>query len=129
MPYIIADDGSPPRLDVRNERLMRGTRPVPLRPKTFAILRCLAVYPGRLVTKEALLSAAWPGTAVSDGGLMVCIRELRRALNDDARKPRYIETVHRRGYRLIGDIQMAGESDGTDDTHLSQHPPPGPGLW
>ena len=128
MPYITADDGSPPRLDVSNERLMRGTRPVPLRPKTFAILRCLARYPGRLVTKEALLSAAWPGTAVSDGGLMVCIRELRRALNDDARKPRYIETVHRRGYRLIGDIQMARESDGADDAHISERPSPGSGL-
>ncbi len=128
MPHMTAADRSPPRLDVRNERLVCGTRAVPLRPKTFAVLRCLADHAGHLVTKEVLLDTAWPGTAVSDGGLMVCIRELRRALNDDTRKPRYIETVHRRGYRLIGDIVVGRGPDDADAAHRTERPTPGAGL-
>jgi predicted ATPase/DNA-binding winged helix-turn-helix (wHTH) protein len=127
VPYITADDGLSPRLDVRNERLMWGARSIPLRPKTFAILRCLADHPGRLVTKDVLLGAAWPGTVVSDAGLMVCIRELRRVLNDDAQKPRFIQTVHRRGYRLIGDIVVA-EPDGANDAQPPEGALPGWGL-
>ena len=116
-----AADRLRPRLDRRNERLLCGARTVPLRPKTFAVLCCLADHAGCLVTKADLLDAAWPGT-VSDGGLMVCIRELRRALNDDARKPRYIETVHRRGYRLIGDIVVAdGPTDGGAAHRATRH--------
>ena len=122
---LSADASSPPRLDVGNERLMCGMRAVPLRPKTFAVLRCLADHPGRLVTKEALVRAAWPGTAVSEGGLMVCIRELREALRDDARTPRYIETVHRRGYRLIGEIVVADEPDGGHEPHRRESSSPG----
>jgi DNA-binding winged helix-turn-helix (wHTH) protein len=71
--HVSTADRSRPCLDPRNERLLCGARAVPLRPKTFAVLRCLADHAGSLVTKEVLLEAAWPGTAVSDGGLMVCI--------------------------------------------------------
>ncbi len=54
-----------------------------------------------MVTKEELFRAVWPETAVSDAALTTCIQELRRALVDDARQPRYIETVHRRGFRFL----------------------------
>jgi predicted ATPase/DNA-binding winged helix-turn-helix (wHTH) protein len=94
------------RLDLTNECLWCGARAIPLRPKTFAVLRYLAEHPGQLVTQEALLDAVWPNTAVGAGGLMVCIRELRRALGDDAKAPRFIETVHRRGYRFIGSLRV-----------------------
>src|SRR5262249_12743746 len=57
--------------------------------------------PGRLVTKDELWQSVWPGIAVSDAALTVCIREIRQQLHDDARAPRIIETVHRRGFRLI----------------------------
>jgi len=59
---------------------------------------------------------------------MVCIRELRRALNDDARKPRYIETVHRRGYRLIGDIVVAGGPDDASAAHRAKRHTPAASL-
>ena len=94
------------RLDLANECLWRETQAIPLRPKTFGVLCYLVEHPGQLVSKAALLDAVWSGTAVGDGGLMVCIRELRRALEDDARAPRFIETVHRRGYRFIGHLPM-----------------------
>jgi len=56
------------------------------------------------VSKQELLDAIWPGVFVADGALKVCIREIRRALGDDARTPRIIETAHRRGYRLMASV-------------------------
>src|SRR5262249_29673689 len=54
-----------------------------------------------LVTKQELFDRVWNGRAVGDDALTSCIQELRGALDDDARRPRYIETYHRRGYRLM----------------------------
>src|SRR5215510_11239580 len=100
--------GSPPalifppfRLDPANEQLWCDTQVLELRPKTFAVLRHLAERPGRLVTKDELLDAVWGQTAVSDSVLKSCIAELRKVLSDSAQTPRYIATVHRRGYRFI----------------------------
>jgi DNA-binding winged helix-turn-helix (wHTH) protein/predicted ATPase len=70
-------------------------------PKSLALLRLLAERTGQVVTKEEILGAVWPKVVVSDAALVSCIQELRRALADDARRPRFIETVHRRGYRFI----------------------------
>ena len=90
------------RLDLDTESVWRGTDEIRLRPKTFALLRYLAEHPRRLLTKEELLDAVWPEVAVGEAVLAVCVGEIRRALADDARTPRLIETVHRRGYRFIG---------------------------
>jgi TolB-like protein/Tfp pilus assembly protein PilF len=83
--------------------LMSGAREIRLTPKALALLSFLAERPGELVTKEELFSAVWPDTIVGDAALVTCIQELRKALRDNARRPRYIETLHRRGYRFIGD--------------------------
>jgi len=107
---------SPLLLDLANECLWRGAQVIPLRPKTFAMLRCLVEHPGQLQTKAALFEAIWPGIAVSDVVLTVCIRELRQALGDDARAPCFIETVHRRGYRFIGRAMAAPESEAAGQT-------------
>ncbi len=104
----------PFRLDIANERLLRGGRPVPLTPKAFAVLRVLISRAGRLLTKNEILESVWAGTNVQDAVLKVCIREIRKALNDEARSPRYIETVHRRGYRFIGRISGASRLVGTE---------------
>jgi DNA-binding winged helix-turn-helix (wHTH) protein/predicted ATPase len=100
------------RLDIANERLWRRSREVPLRPKTFAVLRYLLEHADRLVTKGELLDTVWPDTSVSDVVPLVCIRELRKALGDEAEAPRFIETVPRRGYRFIAPVTYAllGES-------------------
>jgi DNA-binding winged helix-turn-helix (wHTH) protein len=97
------------RLDLANECLWRGARVIPMRPKTFALLRCLVEHPGQLLTKARLFDAIWPHTAVSDVVLTVCVRELRQALGDDAKTARFIETVHRRGYRFIGSVMPVTE--------------------
>ena len=94
-------------LDLLNQLLLRDGAPIPLTPKAFAVLHLLVTHAGRLVTKVELLSALWAGTHVQDSVLKVCIREIRRALSDPARSPRFIETLHRRGYRFIGRIAIS----------------------
>src|SRR5262249_25790010 len=73
-------------------------------PKALAILWLLATHPGGVVTKSALLDGVWPDTVVGEDALAFQIRVLRRTLADDARAPRYIETVHRVGYRFIAAV-------------------------
>src|SRR5262252_8456278 len=79
-------------LDLGNECLWRGSQPIKVRPKAFAVLDYLLARPGQLVTKEELLSAIWPQTFVGEAVLKVAIREIRDALGDDAASPRFIET-------------------------------------
>jgi DNA-binding winged helix-turn-helix (wHTH) protein/tetratricopeptide (TPR) repeat protein len=92
----------PFRLDAADARLLREGQPVSLTPKAFDVLHYLASRPQRLVTKDELLSAVWPDVIVTDASVKVCVREIRKALDDEAKTPTYIETVHRRGYRFIG---------------------------
>jgi len=94
------------QLDSDSGHLYGGSVPVPLTPKALALLEYMAAHPGRLFTKQELLDAIWPGVFVADGALKVCIRELRRALGDDAHAPRFIETAHRRGYRFIATVEQ-----------------------
>jgi DNA-binding winged helix-turn-helix (wHTH) protein/predicted ATPase len=96
------------RLDRANARLLRGDEPVALTPKALDVLHHLASRPDRLVTKHELLSAVWADVLVSDASIKVCVREIRKALDDDADDPRYIQTVHRRGYRFIAKVEREG---------------------
>jgi non-specific serine/threonine protein kinase len=73
---------------------------VPLAPRPFALLQYLAEHPDRLISKDELLDAVWPGVFVGDASVKVAIREIRRALDDPFEAPRFIETVHGRGYRF-----------------------------
>jgi DNA-binding winged helix-turn-helix (wHTH) protein/tetratricopeptide (TPR) repeat protein len=70
-------------------------------PKDFAVLHYLATHAGRLVTQAELFKVVWADTVVSPSVLKLCLHRIRRTLGDKAAKPRFIETVHRRGYRLI----------------------------
>ncbi|MBI3799389.1 MAG: AAA family ATPase [Deltaproteobacteria bacterium] len=92
------------RLDPENQCLWRGRRRVTLKPKAFAVLRYLVEHSGRLVSKSELLDAVWPDVSVSEGILKFCVREIRAALGDDAQAPRFIETLHRRGYRFVAPV-------------------------
>ncbi|MBI3757856.1 MAG: winged helix-turn-helix domain-containing protein [Deltaproteobacteria bacterium] len=92
------------RLDLASEQLWCGSKEIPLPGKAFAMLRYLLEHAGQLVSKAELFAALWPGTAVTDGALTFCIVELRKALGDNAKAPRFIETVHRRGYRFIAPL-------------------------
>jgi DNA-binding winged helix-turn-helix (wHTH) protein/tetratricopeptide (TPR) repeat protein len=91
-------------LDEADARLMRAGQPVALAPKPFAVLCALVRAPRALVTKNALLDSVWGHRFVSESVLKSTISELRAALDDDAKRPRFIETVARRGYRFIAAV-------------------------
>jgi eukaryotic-like serine/threonine-protein kinase len=77
---------------------------VQLEPKVMGVLARLAASPGTVLSREVLLRSCWPDTHVTDEVLTYCIFELRKAFGDDARKPRIIQTVPCRGYRLIAPV-------------------------
>jgi TolB-like protein len=68
------------------------------------VLLCLAQHPGETLSKEQLFQAVWPNITVTEDVLKRCIAELRRAFDDDAREPRIIETISKRGYRLVAPV-------------------------
>ena len=75
------------RLDPDNACLWRGAQAIALTPKAFDVLYYLVTHPDRLVSKDTLLDAVWPKTAISDTVVRIAIGELRRALGDTARPP------------------------------------------
>ncbi len=88
-------------LDDANACLKRDGKAVALRPTPFAVLCALVRRPGTLLTKHTLLDMVWGHQFLSESVLKTAISELRTVLEDDARRPRFIETVSRRGYRFI----------------------------
>jgi len=95
-------------LDPQQYELRRGAERIYLQPKTFDVLHYLLQHADRVVSKDELIAALWPGVVVTEHSLTRCIKDIRRALDDDAGEPRYVETLVRRGYRL----QMAPTSEG-----------------
>lgn len=81
--------------------LARGERKIHVTPKSLALLGALVERAGEIVLKEELFLRVWPSSVVTDAALSSCILELRHALGDNARRPRYIETIHRRGFRFL----------------------------
>ena len=91
-------------LDTRNECLWRDGLQLNLPPKPFAILRYLIENPGRLVTHNELLDALWPETYVQPQVLRTYVLELRKFLGDDARHPRFIQTLPKRGFCFVAPV-------------------------
>ena len=69
------------------------------------VLVCLAEMQGEVISKEQLIGAVWPDTFVTDDVLTRCISELRRALQDDPKEPKVIQTIPKRGYRLVAAVE------------------------
>ncbi len=92
-------------VDPASGTIRRGDEAVRLEPKVMQVLEHLAQTHGELATKESIIEAVWADTYVGEAALSRCISELRRALGDDARSPRYIETLPKRGYRLVAEVQ------------------------
>lgn len=89
------------RVEPQLNRISTGDTVLQLEPRVIDLLAFLATRPGEVVSKRELLDRVWGDVHVTEGVLKRAVWELRRALGDDARKPRWIETVPRRGYRLI----------------------------
>jgi len=97
-------------LDEPNARLLRNGSAIALPPTPFGLLCALVRQPGTLLPKHALLDQLWGHHFLSDSVLKGAISDIRNALGDDPREPRYIETVPRRGYRFIATPVPLGES-------------------
>lgn len=101
------------QVDTSANRLHRQDSEIKLESRVMAVLLHLLRHPGELVTREDLEQAVWGRTVVGYDALTRCIAKLRKALEDDPRKPRFIETISKKGYRLIAPVtDQAGE-----DTH------------
>jgi len=108
-------------LDLRSGQLMRGSAAIPMRPKTWAVLRYLAERPGLLITRDELFRALWAEVVAGDDTLTKSIGEIRSALGDDPKNPRFIETVHRRGFRFVAASRQEVQ-DGAAAAHIDEPP-------
>src|SRR5213596_602662 len=90
-----------------NQRSTQG-RAVKIEPKAMAVLLHLANRPGQVVDREALLSQVWPGVVVGDDSLTQVVIKLRKTLGDDPDRPTYIQTVTKKGYRLVAPVLRPG---------------------
>ena len=110
------------QVDLNHLRVRRAGVDLQLEPKSFDVLRFLLEHRDRLVTKEELLDAVWHDTFVTPNVLTRAVAQLRKALGDEAREARMIETVAKRGYRFIADVTFTGDEVGDRPTV----PPRGP---
>src|SRR6266849_7335878 len=103
----------PFRLDPTEHTLLRGDQVVALTPKAFETLALLVRSRGHLVRKEELIERVWRDTIVEEGNLNVIIHTLRKALGDDPREHKYIETVAKCGYRFVAEVRKPEEDEET----------------
>jgi len=108
--------------------MSRGGEEVRLEPKVMQVLECLAATPGEVVSRDDLVARVWPGVFVTDDVLHRAIRELRRAFGDETAKPAYVETIRKRGYRLIAPVRPldAKPLDPKPLEPVAASPPPPP---
>lgn len=93
------------RLDLTEQALLRDGKPVAITPKALHLLRLLVENHGEVVKKERLISEIWADSFVEEGNLAVSVAMARKALADDASRPKFIETVPRRGYRFVAKVR------------------------
>jgi Tol biopolymer transport system component/DNA-binding winged helix-turn-helix (wHTH) protein len=96
-------------LDPERARLMRDGEEIKLRPKSFELLRYMIEHPARVITKEDLIKAIWPDAFVTDDSLVQCVRDIRRALQDDGQQ--YVKTLPRRGYLFEASVSMSSATE------------------
>ncbi|MEO1368559.1 MAG: winged helix-turn-helix domain-containing protein, partial [Acidobacteriota bacterium] len=85
-------------------QVIRGPQVLPVEPRVMDLLVLLAESPGRVFGRDEILERVWPDTTVQDDALRRVVALLRRTLDDDPKSPRYIETITRRGYRLVAPV-------------------------
>lgn len=107
-------------LDIGEKVLLKHNIPVKITPKAFLLLQELVRNHGHIVEKEQLMKAVWAGSFVEDGNLTFTVNLLRKVLQDDKKRPTFIETVPRRGYRFIAPVKS--KSDPVADLSASPEP-------
>lgn len=108
-------------------RLSRQGRTVHVEPKLMDVLVFLASRPGEVTSKEELLEAVWGRPYIAESVLSRAIAELRRALDDNAAAPDIVETIRKRGYRVIAAVEAVGAPTGNDGAGKVPDAPVGAG--
>jgi len=111
--------------DARSNTLCCGAETVHVEPKVADLLAFFAAHAGQVVARSALLDAVWPGVVVGDDALTQSVNKLRRALGDNARPPEYLETVPKRGYRLVAAVGVPPPATSAADLPAASHTHPG----
>jgi TolB-like protein/DNA-binding winged helix-turn-helix (wHTH) protein/tetratricopeptide (TPR) repeat protein len=88
-------------VDPRDGTLSSGGSTRRVEPQVMDLLQCLITHPGEVVSRQQIVDRVWQGRIVSEDSLTGCVSQLRKAMGDDARTPRYLETIPKRGYRLL----------------------------
>jgi Tol biopolymer transport system component/DNA-binding winged helix-turn-helix (wHTH) protein len=111
-------------LDTGRVLVLKANTPLPLEPKAIAVLHLLAEHAPRVVDKAEIFAVVWKDTAVTDNALTRIVAQLRKALDDDAKAPRYIATVSARGYRLLPPVRrIDGDVAAVAAQPLAAEPP------
>ncbi|MDZ7651296.1 MAG: winged helix-turn-helix domain-containing protein [Burkholderiaceae bacterium] len=115
------------RIDAQRRRLLHADGfAIALTPKAFDTLLYLLQHPGEVVEKDALMAAVWPGVVVEDNNLSQAVSTLRKALGDDPEAPRFIQTVPRRGFRLVARVAhivpVDSAAQGVETNHADASP-------
>ena len=105
--------------DTQSRLLWRDGTEVALPPRVLSLLELLLERAGEVIPRQELIDRVWKDAFVSDTSLAEAVSYLRQALGDDPQTPRYIQTIHRRGYRFVGQL---GTSWGLTPTHPGQTP-------
>ncbi len=108
--------------------LSRGETVLRIRPKVMDVLVLLAEHAGEVLSKDAIIDTVWAKKFLADTALSRAIFELREALGDEAHGPKYIETVPKRGYRLVAPVTPVAEPERTDG-RPEKVAPRAPGWW
>jgi DNA-binding winged helix-turn-helix (wHTH) protein len=97
-------------LDEERRQLLRSGQPVPLEPKAYELLSLLVARRPRTLSRAQIRDVVWPDVFVSESTLSQAVNGIRRALDDDAREPRFIRTAHRFGYAFCGEARDSNEA-------------------
>jgi DNA-binding winged helix-turn-helix (wHTH) protein len=98
-------------IDLEGRRLYRDGQEVHITPKAFDLLKLLVEHRQRALSKAELSDHIWPGTYVTEDGLARLVNEIRSAIGDDARRPRWIRTVHAFGYAFESTAAVQVDED------------------
>jgi DNA-binding winged helix-turn-helix (wHTH) protein/TolB-like protein/Tfp pilus assembly protein PilF len=104
-------DFGPFRVDAGEQRVWRGGEAITLTPKAFGVLLMLVEHAGQTLLKDELMKGVWPDSYVEENNLADNVSTLRKVLGDDPKRPKYIETVPRRGYRFVAEVAEVREGD------------------
>lgn len=113
-------------VDLRAQELYKSGRKIKLQIQPFQVLAMLLEQPGEVVTRDEMQKRLWPADTFVDfeHSVNTAIKKLRQALGDDIKKPRYVETLPKRGYRFVGTVKKPAGNVSAPNTLNSNEAPP-----